>query len=93
MMWILSTVLLVCAASLTSGEDEAVRTIASCVDPSVTSTETYTTKSSLISAKTVYIAQFSVACKSGGNMDLFAEVNGEIVPAAKQIEADTYQVS
>lgn len=26
-------------------------------------------------------------------MDLYALVNGEIVPAAKQLEADTYQVS
>ena len=75
------------------GDEEAAPAPA-CTEPSITAINTYTTKSTLISAKTVYIASFSVACKSGpGNMDLYALVNGEIVPAAKQLETDTYQVS
>jgi len=65
----------------------------SCEEPSVTSS-TYTSTSLILSTQTAYVAEFAVTCKSGsGNMNLYAAVGGEIVPAAKVPEVDSYQVS
>jgi len=65
-----------------------------CTEPAVT-TNTYTTKSMSLSTLTVYVAEFTVACKENtAPSNLFAEVEaGVVVPVAVGTEANNYQLS
>ncbi|KAK7102952.1 translocon-associated protein subunit delta-like [Littorina saxatilis] len=54
-----------------------------CLGPQVTS-QTYTTPEAIVSTETVFIVEFSVACKNGlKNINLYAEFGGKTVPASK----------
>ncbi|XP_065912510.1 translocon-associated protein subunit delta-like [Dysidea avara] len=63
-----------------------------CNNPKVQS-ESYSTSERLMSAKTVFLAQFKLSCDSGEDKGTwFAEVDGQLLPVAKG-EGNSYQVS
>ena len=65
-----------------------------CVGPT-TNTAAYSTKSAILSSKTSYVLEFSVACSQGSaaELNLYAELNQEIIPVGKASDKDLYQIS
>lgn len=63
---------------------------ASCTNPQVTS-NSFTTQDATIVANIGYIAEFSVKCTSGTLSNLYAELNGNIIPVSS-IGNDKFQV-
>ncbi|XP_041347611.1 translocon-associated protein subunit delta-like [Gigantopelta aegis] len=63
-----------------------------CLSPQIKA-ETYTTPEITVSSETIFIVQFSLACRNGlQNLNLHAEIAGKTVPVTK-VENTLYQVS
>lgn len=63
---------------------------AACSNPDVTS-KYYTTKDATVVTNIAYVNEFSVKCKTGSLTNLYADINGNILPVSS-IGADKYQV-
>jgi len=64
-----------------------------CLAPQVTS-KTYTTSESAVSVDTVFIVEFSLACKNELlGINLYADIGGRMLPATKTAETNKYQIS
>lgn len=62
-----------------------------CLNPEISS-ETFTTQDATIVTNIAYICEFQVRCKSGVAANLYAEIDGSIVPISV-IGPNTHQVS
>uniref|UniRef100_A0A4D5RAI4 Translocon-associated protein subunit delta n=1 Tax=Scolopendra viridis TaxID=118503 RepID=A0A4D5RAI4_SCOVI len=64
-----------------------------CQNPQVSS-ESYTTTDATVVVNIAFIAQFTVKCSNNvKNLNLYADVNGKIIPVTKSLEENKYQVS
>jgi len=63
-----------------------------CLAPQVKS-NVYSTSEAVVSSETVFIVEFSLACKNGlVGINLYADIGGRVLPATKT-QTNTYQVS
>lgn len=62
-----------------------------CTSPQVTS-KSFTTQDATIVASIGFIAEFNVKCSSGSVTNLYAELNGNVVPVSS-VGNSNYQVS
>ncbi|CAH3155213.1 unnamed protein product [Pocillopora meandrina] len=57
-------------------------------------TDIYTTKNILLSSESVFIVEFSLKCDNGAkDVNLYAEVNGKVMPVTRSTDDAKYQVS
>lgn len=63
----------------------------SCTNPEITS-ETFTTQDATIVTSIAYVSEFQVKCKTGTATNLYADIEGSIVPVSV-VGQGLYQVS
>merc|ERR1711894_11279 len=64
-----------------------------CVGPKVTS-HAYTSNNIFMATETVFLAQFSLQCSNNvKDVNLYAEVNGNVMPVTRSADNTKYQVS
>lgn len=63
----------------------------SCINPEIIS-ETFTTQDATIVTNVAYVSEFQIKCKTGTATNLYADIEGSIVPVSV-VGIDIYQVS
>ncbi|KAJ7379443.1 SWI/SNF and RSC complex subunit Ssr4 [Desmophyllum pertusum] len=56
-------------------------------------TEIYTTRNILLSSESVFIVEFALKCDNAKSVNLYAEVNGKVMPVTRSTDDAKFQVS